>query len=145
MKLHGPLLLGLLAGAAAVPAWAQTGPAPASVGQPVDPAEDEGAGSVGDEAADDEDAAVVEEVVVTAQRRRGAALGDIPPEFELNAAEIRALGAGSITELLETLEPQIRSNRGRGGGSPVVMLNGRRISGFSVLRGIPPEATERCE
>lgn len=85
------------------------------------------------------------EVVVTGQRQRGAVIGDILPEIQLDAQDIRALGVGSLAELLEALGPQIRSGRGRGDGPPITLLNGRRISGFSEIRDIPPEAIERFE
>ena len=39
------------------------------------------------------------------------------------------------------LTPQTTSTRGReGGGGPVMLVNGRRISGFQEIQGIPPEA-----
>jgi hypothetical protein len=86
----------------------------------------------------------VEEIVVTGQRQRGAVIGDIPPEIQLNARDVRALGAGSIAEVLEALAPQTQSGRGRG-GRPVVLLNGKRISGFREIRNIPPEAIQRID
>jgi iron complex outermembrane recepter protein len=84
-------------------------------------------------------------IVVTAVRMRGAVLGDIPPEIQLDEEDIRAYGAGSIAELLEALSPQTSSVRGRGGERPVILLNGRRISGFSEIRNLPPEAIERVD
>src|SRR3546814_19694822 len=54
-------------------------------------------------------------------------------------------GVSSIEELLEALEPQTRSGRGRGGGRPVILVNGRRISGFGAVRNIPPEAIAKVE
>ena len=72
-------------------------------------------------------------------------IGDIPPENQLNSRDIRATGATSISELLEAIAPQIGSARGRGGEAPVLLLNGRRISGFRELRDIPPEAIERVD
>ena len=86
-----------------------------------------------------------EEIVVTAQRQRGAVLGDIPPEITLDRREVRALGASNVAELLDALAPQTRSGRGRGEGGPVVLLNGRRISGFSEIRDLPPEAIDRVD
>lgn len=86
-----------------------------------------------------------EEIIVTGQRQRGAVAGDIPPEVTLDAADIRAYGAGNLTELLEALAPQTRSGAGRGGGRPIILLNGRRISGFSEIRNLPPEAVERVD
>ncbi|MDT9598009.1 TonB-dependent receptor [Sphingosinicella rhizophila] len=86
-----------------------------------------------------------EEIVVTGQRLRGAVIGDIEPEVSLDRRDIRAYGAGSLAELLDALAPQTRSGRGRGGERPVLLVNGRRISGFSEIRGIPPEAIERVD
>src|SRR5690606_14165336 len=80
------------------------------------------------------------EVVTTA--RRGAALGDYEPELTLDEEQIKAYGASSIEELMTLLEAQTRSARG---GSPVFLVNGRRISGFREIRGIPPEAIERFD
>jgi hypothetical protein len=72
-------------------------------------------------------------------------IGDIQPEVVFDRREIRALGAGSLSELLEAIEPQTRSGRGRGEGRPVILLNGRRISGFAEIRDIPPEAIVRID
>ena len=58
----------------------------------------------------------------------------------LNSRDVRATGANDITELLDALAPQIGSARGRGGEQAVLLLNGRRISGFRELRDIPTEA-----
>lgn len=84
------------------------------------------------------------EIVVTGEMR-GSLPGDIKPEQVLSPADIRAYGVGSIAELLTELEPQTRSGRGRGGGGPVLLLSGRRISSFAEIRDIPPEAIERME
>ncbi|MGH1560000.1 hypothetical protein ACRAWD_24575 [Caulobacter segnis] len=44
------------------------------------------------------------------------------------------------------LTPQTTSTRGRdGSGGPVLLVNGRRISGFQEIQGIPPEAIERFQ
>jgi len=87
----------------------------------------------------------LEEVVVTSRREPGAVIGDITPEFQLSAQEIRALGVGSVSELLVALGPQLGSNRGRGGGRPVVLINGVRASGFAEIRDIPTEAILRTD
>ncbi len=91
------------------------------------------------EAEADED----EGIVVTAQRQRGAVTGDIKPELQLAPADIRALGVSTVTELLSELAPQLRS--GRGDGQPVVLLEGRRISGFREVRTLPAEAIARVD
>ena len=93
-----------------------------------------------DELADEEEA-----IVVTGAKPPGSVVGDIPPEKTLTPADVRATGATSITELLEALAPEIGSARGRGGGRPVLLLNGRRISSFREMRDIPTEAIQRVE
>ena len=84
-------------------------------------------------------------IIVNGLRDRGKVLGDIPAEVTLNAQDIRAIGASSIAELLQELAPQTRSGRGRGGGMPIVLISGKRVSGFAEIRNIPPEAIERVE
>jgi hypothetical protein len=77
---------------------------------------------------------------------RGKVEGNIEPEIELGEAEIQSFGAASIGELLTMLTPQTTSMRGRdGGGGPVMLVNGRRISGFQEIQGIPPEAIEKFQ
>ena len=85
------------------------------------------------------------DIVVTAQRVRGGVVTDVPPVIELDEKAIESYGAASITELLSALSPQTGSGRGRGSGGPVVLLNGQRISGFSELRDLPPEAILRVQ
>src|SRR5438270_2877330 len=124
----------LLAQQPAQPA-AATAPAPV----PQAPAAPTAAAPVPDDTADEE------EIVVTGQRARGSVVGDIPPENTLDARDVRATGATSITDLLDTLAPQIGSVRGRGGEAPVLLLNGVRISSCRQLRDIPTEAIQRVE
>jgi hypothetical protein len=96
-------------------------------------------------AADDvEDAVDLGTVNVSSARPRGSADTDIPPDLSLSAEDIQSYGASSISELLTYLEPVTRSSRGSG-GQPVMLVNGRRISGFREIRGIPPEAIERVD
>ena len=90
--------------------------------------------------------ATLSEVVVTAERRQpGAVIGDVPPELQLAPADIQAYGLSSIADLLSQLAPQVRSDHGRGGGGPVVLINGRRISGFAEIRDLPTEAILRVD
>jgi hypothetical protein len=86
-----------------------------------------------------------EEIVVVGQKPRGSVVGDIPPENVLGPRDIRATGATSIDELLDSVASQTGSARGRSGGRPIVLLNGQRISGFREIRDLPPEAIERME
>lgn len=82
------------------------------------------------------------EVVVTGERRRGSAIGVVPPLATLDAAAIRALGAATMKDVLDRLKGVATSATG---DAPVLLLNGRRISGWEEMRSIPPEAIERTE
>jgi iron complex outermembrane receptor protein len=83
-----------------------------------------------------------EAIVVTGQPPRGSVPGNIRPLETLNARDVRSYGASTVGELIEAIAPQ---TRGAGGGQPVVLLNGQRISSFGEIRGIPPEAITRVE
>ena len=125
----------------ATPAFAQTAPTEASpTTAPSTASSTQDAPASAEETYEDDGS----EIVVTGVRR-GSVIGDIPPENQLTQADVRATGATDITELLEALEPQIGSARGRGGERPVLLLNGQRISGFRELRDLPTEAIERVE
>lgn len=84
-------------------------------------------------------------VTVTAAKPRGSVQGDIAPDIVLDAEQLRAYGASNIAELLTAIEPLTRSSRGRTNAGPIVLLNGRRTTGFQEIRGIPFEAIERTE
>ncbi len=86
----------------------------------------------------------LEEVVVSGRRLPGSVVGDIQPETTLSSQEIRALGVGSVTELIAALGPQLNSSGGRG-GRPVVLINGVRVSGFAEVRDLPTEAIQRVD
>lgn len=100
-------------------------------------------------ATENEDAPVDEgsstEIIVTAERIRGSVDTDVPPVEQLNEADIAAVGASSITDLVAAVAPQVNSGRGRGGGQPIILLNGQRVSGFRELRDLPPEAIRRVQ
>ncbi|HET9398908.1 MAG TPA: hypothetical protein VFO45_08840, partial [Sphingomicrobium sp.] len=117
------LIVAMLAAASPLPA----------IAQPADQSEE-------DLAEEDEEA-----IVVVGQRLPGQVVGDIPPENVLDTRDIRATGATTISELLEAVESQTGSARGRSGGRPILLLNGQRISGFRELRDLPPEAIQRME
>ncbi|MGA0605556.1 hypothetical protein ACO2Q0_06100 [Phenylobacterium sp. VNQ135] len=96
----------------------------------------------------DDEGYEVDELVVTAARQlapRGSVVGDAQPEMTFDQREIRALGVGSVEELLAALEPQLASGRGRAGGRPIMLVNGQRISSFREIRDLPPEAIVRME
>ncbi len=79
-----------------------------------------------------------DEIIVTGQKLRGAVIGDVQPEQILSAADIRALGVTSISELITELSPQTN-------GTPIILLNGKRISSFSEIQDIPSEAIARAD
>lgn len=108
---------------------AQTPPAQTAPGQ-TPPATTDGAYDLG----------VVETVMA---RPRGSVASDIPPDIVLDEEQLKAYGAGNIAELIEALAPLTQSSRGS--GPPVMLVNGRRISGFQEIAGIPTEAIERTE
>lgn len=113
---------------AAAPSAANPAAAPAAAQKPVTP-----------EDLDTE----VEAVTITASGKPyGAVLGDIPPEETFSAADVRSFGVSSMEDLLTELTPQTTSGLG---GDPVVLLNGRRISGQGEIRDIPTEAIQRVE
>lgn len=85
------------------------------------------------------------EIVVAIPKPRGSAAGDFPAELSFDAVDLRALGANDVRELLETLGPRVGSARERDASGPLVLLNGRRISGLAEIARIPAEAIERLE
>ncbi|GAA0652403.1 TonB-dependent receptor [Brevundimonas lenta] len=135
MLLVTTALSGLMAGAI------QTAPTP--VQQP--PVQQQPPAADAPVTAEDPDAYVLDSVSVRGQRQRGSVDTDIPPDVTLTAEQIQAYGASNIAELMTYLEPITRSSSGRTDLQPIFLVNGRRISGFQEIRGIPTEAIERTE
>jgi hypothetical protein len=79
-----------------------------------------------------------DEIIVTGAVQRGAVPGDIKPEQQLSPADVRALGVTSISEIITELSPQTN-------GTPVILLNGKRISSFSEISDLPSEAVSRVD
>ena len=84
-----------------------------------------------------------DKIVVTGTSRKNSVIGGLDPEFSLDSGSINAYGASSVAELVEELAPQLESGRGR--GRPIVLIDGRRASGFRELRNYPPEALARVD
>ncbi|PZR34466.1 TonB-dependent receptor [Caulobacter segnis] len=126
--------------APAAPQAKPAAPAPA----PAAPRATQAAPKPAQTAATTEDADTeVEAITITASGKPyGAVLGDIPAEETFSAADVRAFGVSSMDDLLTELTPQTTSGLG---GDPVVLLNGRRISGQGEIRDIPTEAIQRVE
>ncbi len=132
--------LPLLALAMVQPATAQvTRTAPAPGASPATP------GNEDDTAAIENEAKSLGQIVVIADRVKGQVDAPEKPIQTLSEADITALGATSISDLLAAIAPQTGSGRGRGSGGPVMLLNGQRISNFREMRNIPPEAIKRVE
>lgn len=129
---------------AATPAFAQTTePAPPAEGSAVEKA----SGDV-DAQADEGRAVSGDEILVVATRYQGQVDAPQAPIATFDEAEIQALGATSIGDLLTKVSPQTGSGRGRGGaggGFPLILVNGQRITNFREMRNYPPEAIKRVE
>ena len=134
-------------------ALAQVQPQPSSPSAQAQPAAKPASRPARKPAAESEkqdDPTVVSEVVINVSAapyriQPGAVVGDIEPEVQLSPADIQSYGVSTLTELLTELAPQTNSNQGRGGETPVVLLNGKRISGFQEVRDIPTEAILRVD
>ena len=128
-----------------LPAMAEAAEAPAvtvaaTADQPAQPAM-----SASDPIDDDYDDIDGDEIVVTAPRLAGQLETDIAAEAELDEAAIASYGVSNVADLIAALSPQTRSGRGRGGGRPIILVNGRRIGGFGEVRNLPPEAIAKVE
>jgi iron complex outermembrane recepter protein len=98
---------------------------------------------------DEEPASDAELIVVSHHRtyaeQFGAALGNIEPELQLSPADVRSYGVSTVSELIQELAPEARSERGRGGEEPVMLLNGWRISSLNEVLTLPTEAILRVD
>ena len=87
------------------------------------------------------------DIVVFGTRLRGQLNVEVPPLAEFNEADIAAIGARSIAEVVAAIAPATGSaaRGGRGGGQPVFLINGIRVSSFREFRSYPPEAVAKVE
>lgn len=131
----------VLALAAPAPVFAQEASASAATAAPTPSAQDNPAPRGDTPEADSTE----NEILVIAQKLYGEVEAPQPPILELNQEDIAAYGAGSLAELISALGSQTGSGRGRGGGMPVILVNGTRVSSFRELRSYPPEAIEKVE
>jgi outer membrane cobalamin receptor len=86
-----------------------------------------------------------DEIIVTGRAVPGAVIGDIPPENQLNRADIDAYGVSTVSELLDEISAQTQSGQGRGDDGPVVLVNGKRISGVNEVKDLPTESILRVD
>ncbi|MBX7532195.1 hypothetical protein K3165_04570 [Qipengyuania sp. 1XM1-15A] len=87
------------------------------------------------------------DIVVFGTRLKGQLTIDEPPLAEYNEADIAAFGASSIADVIAAIEPATgSSSRGnRGGGRPVFLINGIRVSSWREFRSYPQEAVAKVE
>ena len=93
--------------------------------------------------APDDDDTTVSELVINGKPPPGSVTGDIKPDIVLSPQEVQSYGVDTVDDLLTELAPQ--TSTGPGSPAPVVLLNGRRISGITEVRDIPTEAILRVE
>ncbi|OAG74695.1 TonB-dependent receptor [Gluconobacter japonicus] len=86
-----------------------------------------------------------ERIVVTGHKSEGTVIGAPKPLMQIGADEIRSYGVDTVTDLLTTISPETRSGRGATGNAPVILLNGKRISGLQEVNDLPFEAISRVE
>ncbi|WP_086619493.1 hypothetical protein [Erythrobacter tepidarius] len=126
--------------AAALPVLARTAgtaqPQPVALPQTTEEDEPESASGV---------AVSADEIVVSGKRIRGQLMVDQAPLLQLDEQAIAAEGVTSITDLIAQISAQTGSARGRGGGQPVILVNGIRIGSFREFASYPPEALARVE
>jgi hypothetical protein len=88
--------------------------------------------------ADDDD-----DIVVTARALPGAVIGDIPPEHQLGPRAIASYGVGTISELLDQIA--LLTGSAQGDGAPIILVNGRRVSGVNEVGDLPTESVLRID
>ncbi|MEL6707651.1 MAG: hypothetical protein AAFP79_05170 [Pseudomonadota bacterium] len=85
------------------------------------------------------------QIIVSGARLRGQLDVSQAPLLELNEEDIAAEGVASIADLVQQIQNQTGSARGRGGGRPVILVNGIRPGNFRELFQYPPEALAKVE
>ena len=80
------------------------------------------------------------DVIIDGQR--GSAVSDIAPLARIDSAQIAAIGATSMAELLQMIGPMTRT---ADGSEPIFLLNGQRTSGYEEISSLPPEAIASFE
>ncbi len=86
----------------------------------------------------------MDEIVVEAAAP-GAVIGDIPPENQLKPAQIAAYGDSTINDLLNDIAQQTQSDQGRGNTAPIILVNGKRVSGVNEVGDLPTESILRVD
>lgn len=85
------------------------------------------------------------EIIVRGEALRGRTIGGYEPEQVLLPEDILAYGAGSLGELVDLILAETSSARGPASGPPIVLINGRWVSGFREVGRYPVSAVARVE
>ncbi|WP_370033109.1 hypothetical protein [Qipengyuania mesophila] len=94
----------------------------------------------------EEDLAAPGTIIVSGERIRGQLIVDQPPVAEYDSEDISAFGGSSIADIIAAIEPSTGGARGsRGGGGPVFLINGIRVSSPREFRSYPPESIAKIE
>ncbi|MEO0464947.1 MAG: TonB-dependent receptor [Pseudomonadota bacterium] len=93
----------------------------------------------------DPDDLVFQEIEVDGTSFIGGSISEFEPELVLTESDIAAYGVSSIGELLRVIEAETSSGKRSRDEPPVVLINGRRVSGFRELDNYPVEALARVE
>jgi len=94
----------------------------------------------------EEDLAAPGSIIVTGERIRGQLIVDQPPVAEYDSEDIAAFGGSSIADIIAAIEPSTGGARGsRGGGRPVFLINGIRVSSPREFHSYPPESIAKVE
>ncbi|MEO0817887.1 MAG: hypothetical protein AAFX86_11365 [Pseudomonadota bacterium] len=88
---------------------------------------------------------VFDEIAVDGSSIVGGSISEFTPELVLTESDIAAYGVSSIGELLRVIEAETSSGKRSRDEPPVVLVNGRRVSGFRELDNYPVEALARVE
>ncbi len=84
-------------------------------------------------------------IIVNGEAPPGSVIGDIPPENQIGRPDIEAYGVGTVNELLDAIASQTQSSQGREDTGPVVLVNGKRVSGVDEVGDLPTEAVVRID
>ena len=81
-------------------------------------------------------------IIVRGIRLRGSVQGDIRPEQTLTQDDIKSRGVDTVGGLVDSIAKQVGV---AGGGPPLTLLNGKRISGRQEINDIPAQAIARTD
>jgi iron complex outermembrane receptor protein len=87
----------------------------------------------------DQQPQALDDIIVYGARQ--GVLPGVPPENELNEADIAAYGANTVGDLLD----QVGGAADSSGDGPVILINGRETSGLNTIDDLPTEAVRKIQ